>query len=30
LSMAYGLTDRQRRRFKIWFVEGLRETAVAV
>ena len=26
--MAYGLTDRQRRRFKIWFFEGLRETAV--
>jgi hypothetical protein len=23
--MAYGLTDRQRRRFKIWFLEGLRE-----
>ena len=26
--MAYGLTDRQRRRFKIWFFEGLREAAV--
>jgi len=26
--MAYGITDRQRRRFKIWFFEGLREAAV--
>src|SRR5688500_19175786 len=25
--MAYGLTDRQRSRFKIWFFEGLREPA---
>jgi hypothetical protein len=25
--MAYGLTERQRRRFRIWFFEGLRETA---
>jgi hypothetical protein len=23
--MAYGLTDRQRRRFKVWFFEGIRE-----
>src|SRR3954469_16722907 len=25
--MHYGLTDRQRRRFKVWFYEGLREAA---
>ena len=25
--MPYGLTDRQRRRFKSWFFEGLREPA---
>src|ERR1700741_507123 len=25
--MAYGLTARQRRRFKLWFLEGLREPA---
>ena len=25
--MHYGLTDRQRRRFEIWFFEGLREVA---
>src|SRR5919201_1575714 len=25
--MAYALTERQRRRFKLWFYEGLRETA---
>src|SRR5204863_5192187 len=25
--MHYGLTDRQRRRFKVWFFEGLREAA---
>src|SRR5688500_9892054 len=23
--MAFGLTDRQRRRFKVWFFEGVRE-----
>ena len=25
--MSYGLSDRQRRRFKLWFLEGLREPA---
>ncbi|HTM25960.1 MAG TPA: hypothetical protein VL225_12255 [Vicinamibacterales bacterium] len=25
--MAFGLTDRQQRRFKIWFYEGLRDVA---
>lgn len=25
--MSYGLTDRQQRRFKLWFLEGLREPA---
>jgi hypothetical protein len=25
--MPYGLSDRQRRRFKLWFLEGLREPA---
>ena len=25
--MHYGMTDRQRRRFKLWFYEGLREPA---
>jgi hypothetical protein len=27
--MTIGLTDRQQRRFKIWFYEGVRDTAIA-
>jgi hypothetical protein len=28
--MAYGLTDRQQRRFKLWFYEGYRDSATSV
>jgi hypothetical protein len=27
--MSFGLTDRQQRRFKLWFYEGLRDSATA-
>src|SRR5579872_5855697 len=28
--MAFGLTDRQQRRFKLWFYEGYRDTGVSI
>src|SRR5262249_5884150 len=28
--MAFGLTDRQQRRFKLWFYEGYRDSAISI